>query len=329
VRRPRRRLLLAAGVVLLAGPALAAAQGTRVRRIGVLMPSTPAATRNLVSAFEEGLREQGYAPGRSVLVDYRYTEGASGRVATLARDLEARGAEVIVTTTDPVVRAAAQETRQAAIVMVNASDPVGNHLVRALAQPGGRITGLTNHSPEIAGKRVQLMTECVPATRRLAYLWTPALHGAQHALAEIESAAARLGLALEPLAVGDAPDIAAAFARLEGALNTAVMAQAPNPMLYTERSAICGLAKARRLPSIFSRIEYVGAGGLMSYGPDVPAMYRRAASYVHRILEGASPASLPVEQPSKFELAINVRTARAIGVNIPQNVLARVDTIVQ
>ena len=324
----RRRFILAAAAVL-AGPCAARAQPAKVpRRVGVLMPSTPEATANLVAAFEEGLREQGYVKGKSIAVEYRYTGGDDERVAVLTDELMRAGARVILTTTDAVVRAVAQRARDTAIVMVNTSDPVRAGLVRTLAQPGGNVTGLTNLSPEIAGKRVELLKECVPSLSQIMYLWDSRVAGAVEDLRRVEAAAQRLRLALRLAEVRAAEEIEPELARLTGR-TTGLVVQAPNPLLYTQRGLIATLARAKVSPSIFNRVEYVAAGGLMSYGPNVPQMYRRAAVYVDKILHGAQPAVLPVEQPSQFELALNLNAAMALGIDVPSSVLGRAEKIIR
>ena len=325
---PRRRFI-AGAAFLLAAPALVHAQpGTRRRTIGVVMPSTASSTANLTRAFEQGLQDLGYARGRDLAVEYRYSDGNGGRIGALAEELGRLHAEVVVTTTDAVVRTVARHTGDIPIVMVNASDPVGNGLVKSLAQPGGKITGLTNLSPEITGKRIELLKECIPGLREVVYLWNPEISGAREVFEQVQSAGQHFALRLRSIEVRRSDDIRAALGRLPAGEGHALLAQAPNPDLYTHRGLICTSAIAARLPSIFNRVEYLEAGGLMSYGPNVPEMYRRAAYYVDRILKGAPPASLPVEQPSKFELAINLRTARLLGVEVPQTLLSRANRTV-
>jgi len=328
MRPVSRRQFIAGAAFLLGAHAVARGQNAGVRKIGVLMPSTAASTSNLTVALEQGFRELGYVIGRDLNLEYRYSGAGSDAMATLARDLARTGVAVIVTTTDPVVRTVAQHTADIPVVMVNVSDAVGNGLVTSLAQPGGKVTGLTNLSPEITAKRVELLRDCVPALKGFVYLWNPGIGGAREVFNEAEGAARRLGLRLQSAEVASAADIRAAFSRLSASGANGLVVQAPNPMLYTERALICRLANDARLPSMFNRVEYVSAGGLISYGPDIPAMYRRAAFYVDRILKGAQPATLPVEQPTKFELAINVRTAHGLGIEIPQGMAARADRII-
>jgi putative ABC transport system substrate-binding protein len=322
-----RRRLLAVVTMVLALPEFARAQpAIKLRRVGVLMPSTPAATADLAAAFEQGLRERGYVPGRDLLVEYRYSEGRLDRVQALTRELvDGARVEVIVSTTDSVVQAIKRHAPDTPIVMVNTSDPVGNALVKTLARPQGTVTGVTNLSPEIGAKRLQLLKESVPGLAQVAYLWNPGLAGASDVRAELEAAAFKLKLELRSLEARRVEDIAPALAAIGRGPPTAVLVQAPNPVFYTERRRIAELAQAQRLPSMFNRWEYVAAGGLMSYGPDVPDMYRRAAAYVDQIFKGARPGELAVEQPSRFELAINLHTAQALGIAVPHSVLGRAD----
>ena len=316
---------------LLAAGLLAVAVGAQAqdapRRIGLLMPSTPAATANLVAAFEEGLREHGYVNGKNAAIEYRYTEGRNERVPELTAELARADVEVIVTTTDAVVRTVRQHARSIPIVMVNTSDPVGNGLVESLAKPGGSVTGLTNFSPEISAKRIELLKEAVPALARVVYLWNPDLAGAAAVYRDVVRAGRALGIAIGSAEVRRAEDLEPAFASMGEGPQTAVLIQAPNPLLYTRRQAIARRAAEKRLPTMFNRREYVTAGGLMSYGPNVPEMYRRAAHFIQAIFGGASPAELPVEQPSRFELTLSVKSARALGLALPPSLLLRASEV--
>lgn len=323
---PRRmRLVLGAAAAVALLPLASAQLSSTTPRVGILMPSTAAGTANLVAALVEGLRERGYENGRNIALDYRYSEGRMDRVSELTAELVRAGADVIVSTTDPVVRAIKQHAPATPIVMVNSSDPVGSGLVEALARPGGNVTGITNLSPEISAKRMELLRETVPGLVRVAYLWNPDLSGAAEVYREIQAAARALDLELRSAEARRAEDIEPAFTALADGSTTAVLVQAPNPVLYTARNRIAQLARSKRLPSMFNRAEYVAAGGLMSYGPNVPQMYRRAAGYVDAILKGARPGELPVEQPSAFELVVNTQTAKTLGIAIPRSVLLRAD----
>jgi putative ABC transport system substrate-binding protein len=322
--RARRRVVLAAAAVVLL-PLDARAQFAKTRRIGILMPSTAPGTADLVDAFEQGLKERGYQPGRNIALEYRYSEGRMERVPALASELVAAGAEVIMSPTDEVVRLIKQRVPAIPIVMVNSGDPVRSGLVESLARPGGNVTGISNLSPEITAKRLELLKEAIPGLVRVAYLWNPRLPGAEEVYGELESAARLLRLELRSAPAPRAEDIAAAFAALSGGPTAAVIVQAPNPVLYTARKRIAELAREKRLASMFNRWEYVAAGGLISYGPNVREMYRRAAYYVDEILKGARPAAMPVEQPTQFELAINPQTATELGIAIPRSLLLRAD----
>ncbi len=325
----RRQFLIAAGALLIAPLVADAQQATKVPRIGVLIPGTPAATANLIAAFEQGLREHGYLIGRNIVLDYRYSGGPIEPVPGLASELVRAEVNIIVTTTDAVVRAVKQHAQAIPIVMVNSSDPVGSGLVETLARPGANITGLTNFSPEVSGKRLQLLKETVPTLSRVAYLWNRDVAGAADIHREIETAARRLNVEIQSVEVRRAEDIDRAFAALPKGGDMALLVQAPNPVFYAMRTQISDLANARRLPSMFNRVEYVSDGGLMSYGPNVPEMYRRAAAYVDKILKGAKPADLPVEQPTKLELVINLKTAKALGLKIPPSILLRADRVIE
>ena len=325
----KRRTLLAAAGAAVVVRSVRSTQPAALHRIGMLMPSTAAATGNLVAAFEQGLGEHGYVKGRNVAIDYRYSDDYPERIPELAADLGRAKVDAIVTTTDAVVRAVMQHTARIPIVMVNTSDPVGSGLVKDLAKPGGLVTGLTNLSPEIGRKRVELLKEAVPTLSRLVYLWNPDLAGATQSYRDIEAAVRLLGIRMLAAEVRRAEDIGIAFGSLDDARGTGLIVQAPNPMLYTQRDQITALARARQMPSMFNRHEYVAAGGLMSYGPDVPDMYRRAASYVDAILKGRTPADLPVQQPTKFELSINLGIAKALGLKIPQSIRLRVDRVIE
>jgi putative ABC transport system substrate-binding protein len=323
-----QRLLVAAATIFAASSA-DAQEPAKLRRIGLLMPSTQAATTNLVAAFEEGLREHGYVKGQNVALHYRYSGGHADRVPHLAAELVQAKVEVIVTTTDPVVRTVKQHAGGMPIVMVNTSDPVGGGLVVSLAKPGGNVTGLTNFSPEISGKRIELLKEAVPGLSRVAYLWNPDLAGAAQVYRDIQAAGRTLNVAIQSAEVRRAEDIDVALAALAETPGTALLVQAPNPLLYTRRKDIAQRASEKRMPSMFNRHEYVSAGGLMSYGPNVPHMYRRAAGYVDSIFKGAQPGDLPVEQPSRFELTISLRTARALGLAVPHSVLMRANVVLE
>ena len=325
----KRRTFLVLAAAFAAAPPIRGEQPVPSHRIGLLMPSTAAVTSNLTAAFEEGLREHGYVKGRNLAIEYRYSDDYPERIPELAAGLAQAGVAVIVTTTDTVVRTVMRHAAKVPIVMVNTSDPVGGGLVKDLAKPGGLVTGLTNLSPEIGRKRIELLKESVPALSRLVYLWDPELAGAVQSYREIEGAARLLGIDVRSAGVRRVEDIDAALAGVAASGGTGLIVQAPNPVLYTLRARIAAIANERRMPSMFNRYEYVVAGGLMSYGPDVPDMYRRAAAYVDAILKGRAPADLPVQQPTKFELSLNLKTAKTLGLTIPQSVQLRIDRVIE
>ena len=253
----KRRAFIALAVAVLAAAPARGQQPAPPRRIGLLMPSTAAATTNLVAAFEEGLREHGYLKGRDVVIEYRYTDDRPERIPELAADLAQARVAAIVTTTDAVVRTVMRHTAQIPIVMVNTSDPGGSGLVKELAKPGGRVTGLTNLSPEIGGKRIELLKEAVPEMLRVVYLWNPDLAAAAQAYREIEAAVRLLRIEIRSAEVRRAEDVGIAFAALATGPGTGLIVQAPNPLLYSLRKQIAELANKRRIPSMFNRHEYV------------------------------------------------------------------------
>ena len=237
--------------------------------------------------------------------------------------------DVIVTNTDGAIAAVKRETQTIPIVMVASSDPVGTGFVASLARPGGNVTGLSSMSPELSGKRLELLREVVPGLSRVALVWNPDVRGALLDYNAMEGAARSLRLQLQSVEVPRAEDFDRAFSAITKDRAQAFVLPAGNPVAFSNRGQIASFAQKNRLPSIYGAKEYVDAGGLMSYGPSLPDMFRRAATYVDKILKGAKPADLPVEQPTKFELVINLKTAQQIGVTIPPNVLARADQVIK
>ena len=317
-------------VVLLAvGVTAEAQQLKKIAKIGYLLPSTPAAAAHLLEAFRQGLRELGYVEGKTLVLELRYGEAKTERLPELARELVGLKVDVIVTATDVAIAAVKRETQTIPIVMGNSTDPVGTGFVTSLARPGGNITGLSSMSPELSGKRLELLTEVVPGLSRVAFLWNPDVRGAVLDYKEAESAAGSLRLQLQSVEVVRAEDFDRAFSAVTKERAQALMMPAANPVGFAKRGQIASFAQKNRLPSIYAQKEYVDAGGLMSYGPNTPDMHRRAATYVDKILKGRKPADLPVEQPTKFELVINLKTAKQIGLTIPPNVLARADKVVK
>ena len=322
-------------MVLLVGLALAsfrladAQQPKKIAKIAYLAPSTTAAAAPLVEAFRQGLRELGYVEGKTFVLELRYGEAKAERLPEIARELVGLKVDVIVTATDVAIAAVKRETQTIPIVMANSTDPVGTGFVASLARPGRNVTGLSSISPELSGKRLELLKEVVPGLSRVAFLWNPDVRGAVLDYKETEDAASSLRLQLQSVEVVRAEDFDHAFSGITKERAQALMMPAANPVGFANRSQIASFAQKNRLPSIFSQKEYVDAGGLMAYGPNTPDMHRRAATYVDKILKGAKPADLPVEQPKKFEFIVNLQTAKQIGLTIPPNVLVRADRVIK
>jgi putative tryptophan/tyrosine transport system substrate-binding protein len=306
-----------------------AQQAPKVAKIGYLLPSTPVAAAHLVEAFRHGLRELGYVEGKTLVLEIRYGEARFERLPELARELVGLKLDVIATATDPAIAAIKRETQTIPIVMTNSTDPVGTGFVASLARPGGNVTGLSSISPELSGKRLELLREVVPGLSRVAFLWNPDVRGNVLDYNETEGAARSLRLQLQSVEVSRAEDLDRAYSAVTKGRAQALIMPAANPVGFANRGRIASFAQRNRLPSIYAQREYVDAGGLMSYGPSTPDMNRRAATYVDKILKGTKAADLPVERPKKFELVINLKAARQIGVTIPQNVLARADEVIK
>ena len=306
-----------------------AQQPTKIPRIGVLAAATPATAAHLVEAFKQGLHEHGYVEGQNVVLELRFGEGKAEQFPILAAELVRLKVDVILALTNPVIDAVRQATQTIPIVMPAASDPVGAGFVASLARPSGNITGLTGYSPELNGKRLELLKEAFPKLSRVALLLSPNFPGSTLDLKETQSAARSLGLRIQPLEVRDDFDIDRSFKAMIKERADALTMFPGHPVLFVNRKKIVELAANHRLPAMYSLIEFVDAGGLMFYGPDLLAGYRRAADYVDKLLKGAKPADLPVEQPTKFEFVINLKASRRIGLTIPPNVLARADKVIR
>jgi putative ABC transport system substrate-binding protein len=326
-----RALIIAALLLAIATAGLPAdAQQTpRLARIGLLFQATPTATAHLSEAFRQGMRDLGYVEGKSFVLELRYGEGRPERLPELARELVGLKLDAIVAAgADLATAAVKRHTQTIPIVMVNITDPVGTGLVASLARPGGNITGLTNISSELSGKRLELLREAVPGLSRVAVLWNPDIRGAVLDYKGTESAARALRLEPQSVEVSHAEDFDRAFSTVTSQRAQAVVVL-PNPLAFANRPRIASFAHRNRLPSMYPQREYVDAGGLMSYGPSLPDLFRRAAIYVDKILKGTRPGDLPVEQPSKFELVINLKTAKALGLTIPQSLIQRADQVIQ
>jgi putative ABC transport system substrate-binding protein len=305
-----------------------AQQPKKVPRIGFLIGTSPSTISDRIEAFRQGLRELGYVEGKNIVIEYRYSEGKLDRLRELAAELVRLNVDVIVTSGPTPNRAAKEATVTIPIVMGYDTDPVGNGFVVSLARPGGNITGLSTLAPEISGKQVELLKEIVPRLSRLAVFGTSTSPGTAQALKETELAAAAVGARLQYLDIRSPNEIDTAFQEARKGRADAVLVLT-SAVFVLHRTQLADLAIKSRLPVIYDRREFVDDGGFMSYGTSFADLARRTATYVDKILKGAKPADLPVEQPTKFELIINLKAAKQIGLTIPPNVLARADKVIK
>ena len=316
---------------LLAVPLAADAQPAEVPRVGYLNPgslSDPTSQRRL-EAFRQGLRDLGYVEGQNIAIESRWAEGKYDRYPALAADLVRLKVDVIVAQGGAATQAVQQATRTIPIVMSIVLDPVGSGLVPSLARPGGNVTGTSFMGPDLVGKQLQLLKEVVPKVSRVALLRNPANPASALGLRDAEAAARALGVRLQALEARDPQEIDSAFAAMTRERAGALLIF-PDPIFGNQRRQIAELAAKRRLPAIHGGLpEYAEAGGLMVYSPNILDLTRRAATFVDKILKGAKPADLPVEQPTKLELVINLRTAKAIGLTIPPSLLQRADQVIE
>jgi putative tryptophan/tyrosine transport system substrate-binding protein len=305
-----------------------AQQPTKIPRIGYLSSTSPSTISARVEAFRQGLRELGYVEGKSIVIEYRYAEGKLDRLSALAAELVGLKVDVIVSAGPSPTRSAKQATATIPIVMGFADDPVGSGFAASLARPGGNITGLSTLASEISGKQLELLREIVPKLSRVAVLGSASQPGHPQALREINVAADAFGVQVQYLEVRGPKDIETSFRAANKERANAVLVIS-TPILASQRRQVADLAVKSRLPTIYNRPEFVEEGGLVFYGVSYTDLFRRAATYVDKILKGAKPADLPVEQPTKFELVINLKTAKQIGLTIPPNVLARADRVIK
>ena len=310
-----------------------AQQVKKIPHIGYLGAAGYAATESArIDAMRLALRELGYIDGQNIAIEYRYAEGKQDRLPALAAELVRLKVDVMVVSGgEPPIRAAMNATKTIPIVMTGQGrDPVKAGLVENLARPGGNVTGLTNFSRELGGKRLELLKEAVPKLARVAVLYDPVIPGtAREVKEDLPVAAHVLGLTIQPREVRDAASFELIFAALNKQRPGGIYVPGGGEVMNANRKRIADFALKSRLPSMYNSKETVAAGGLMSYGADLTDSYRRIAIYVDRILKGANPAELPVEQPTKFELVINFKTAKEIGVKIPQKLLARADRVIK
>jgi putative ABC transport system substrate-binding protein len=328
----RRELLAALGGAAAAWPLVARAQQReRVRRVGVLMSGSaddPDALAQ-ISAFAQGLQERGWSVGGNVRIDYRWGAGDVDRFRKYAAELVALVPDVILATAGSIVAALQQASRTVPIVFVTTIDPVGGGLVESLARPGGNATGFSTREFSMTGKWLELLKELAPRVSRVAVIRDPAVPAGSGGFAAIQTVAPSFGVELTPIGVRTADEIErsiAAFARSE---NGGVIVVGPTSSVQPHRNLIIALAARHRLPAVYSGTVWSKAGGLISYGADALDQYRRAAGYVDRILKGEKPADLPVQAPTKYELVINLKTARALGLEVPPTLLARADEVIE
>jgi putative ABC transport system substrate-binding protein len=324
----RREIVVLGAGAAAAWPLAARAQQRVMPVVGVLCTGTAQALERYLASFREGMRRLGYVEGTNVRFEFRFADGYLDRLPDLAIELVRLNPRVIVSTPLPAHLAARKATSTIPIVMATGADPVGFGLVASLSHPGGNVTGLANFAEMLASKQIDLLREMLPRVTRLGLLVnvTNQLHVLQ--LRETKIAAEAAGILLVPVEVGSPDKLHSAFATL-GTERVEALLVPPDTTFYSRRRQIADLAATSRLPAIYGYREHVEDGGLMSYGPDIPDQYRRAAIYVDKILKGAQPADLPVEQPTKIELVINLKTAKAIGLDVPPTLLARADEVIE
>lgn len=314
--------------------AAVAQQATRMHRIGILSPGRselPDPTFNMLNVFLQRLYELGYAQGQNIVVERRFAEGSPDRLREMAADLIERHVDVVVAASTTAARAAKQENGTIPIVAIGMADPVADELVVSLARPGGNVTGTSFVGPELVAKRLELLREVVPGLSRAVALWHPNAYSERTMaliVSEMQAAARGFGIRLQLVAALSPNDLAGAFTAMTREDANALIV-APSPMLFSEYPRIARMAASSRLPAMGAAREFADFGGLMSYGASQPELARQTAAYVDKILKGAKPAELPVEQPTKFELVINLKAAKALGLTVPPSLLARADVVIE
>jgi putative ABC transport system substrate-binding protein len=324
----RRELVLLLGAAAVAPRMVRAQAPSRNRQIGLLSLFSPSVTASWHQAFRRSLVDLGWVEGKNVSIVYRYAEDRRDRLPDLAADVVRLKVDVIVASSTPEAQAAKGATREIPIVMVIPGDPVASKLVESLARPGGNITGLASMSPQLAGKRLELLKEIVPKLSRVGVLWNPESPVSILQWKEIRLPAQQMGVELVSFEVRSPDEFDKAFEDAKRARIGALILFAA-PVITTNLNRIAGFAAKSRLPSMFQFSYFADAGGLVAYGPDRNDMYRRAATYINKIFKGAKPADLPIELPTKFELVINLKTAKELGITIPQSVLVRADRVIE
>jgi putative tryptophan/tyrosine transport system substrate-binding protein len=305
-----------------------AQQAAKMPRIGLLFSNSPAVAASRADAFRQGLRELGYLEGKNIFIDWRYAEGKPDRLPALAAELVRVKVDVIITSGPQSTRSAKDATVTISIVMAEHSDPISSGVVASLAHPGGNITGLSSLAPEISGKQLDILKEILPRLSHVAVFETSTFPGNTQTLKELEGAAGAFKTQLQYVGVLSPKDIEAAFRAATKARADAILVL-PSAVLHSQRQPMAKFAIKNRLPAIYDTPEFLEAGALMSYSANIPDLFRRSATYVDKILKGAKPADLPVEQPTKFEFMINLKAAKQIGLTIPPNVLARADKVIR
>jgi len=328
----RRKLIVAMGFGALTASLRAFGQQTpaKIPHIGFLHPASPQSPVDWrLQSLQEGLREFGYVDGKTMRLEVRWGEGKLERMPALAAELVQMNVDIIVAAAAPSVQAARQATRTIPIVMPVSSDPVGDGLVKSLSHPGGNITGLSLMSPELGAKRLQILKELLPkVVHPVAVLWNPAYVGMRARFEQAQSAAPAVGITVRSMEVRDLRELDTAFDAIVKERSDALLLLA-DPFTGSQRKQIVEFAAQKRLPAIYESSEFVDAGGLMSYGPSFPQHFRRAAYFVDKILKGAKPGDLPIEQPTKFELIINMKTAKAIGIKITDSIMVQATKVIE
>jgi len=322
----RRAFITMLGGSILAAPLAAGAPPTRPPRVGILFNASPTTVTLQLEAYRRGLRELGWIEGQTVMIEYRWAEGNPDRLPALVAELVQVKVDVIVLSGTAAIRAARRATSTIPIVFVMLADPIASGFVQSLARPGGNMTGLASQFEELITKQLQLLKEAVPKASRVALLYHP--ESPSTVLSEAETAARRLGLTARTLKVAGPAEFESAFKTVRSERGEAIHLL-PSPFFSAHRRKLIELATRYRLPAVYEFKNYVEDGGLMSYGPSINEMYGRTAGYVDRILKGAKPGDLPIERPTKFELVINLKTAKALGLTIPQSLLVRADEVIQ
>ena len=319
----RRQFFALLGGAAVAWPLLARAQQPgKIPRIGIIDDAPP------WDSFRQGLRDFGYIENQNIAIEYRSAEGKVDRLAQAARELVSIPVDVIVVTGSPATHAVRQATSTIPIVAIGVGDPLRAGFAVSLARPGGNMTGLSSLSPDLIGKRLEILRECIPAVARVAFLWNPDNDSNLAFLDDLIVAVPALGLELTSAPIRNADEFEGTFAAVLQRRPSAALVTG-DPLLRRHQNRIIDFVAKNRLPAMYQEKEWVAAGGLLSYGPSLPDLFRRGVSYVHRILEGAKPADLPIEQPTRFELVINLKTAKALSLTVPPNLLAAADEVIE